>query len=137
VGGGVSLELSAGVPRVSYYDVTNGKLKFAECTAGCATATPTWAFMTVADGGDNSAQSSLRMAGAVPMVSYYDSSPRDLKLAVLTGAAPALQLSATSLDFGIQSMTTTSAAQTLTITNTRRLRPPLSPPSRRATRSSR
>jgi hypothetical protein len=92
VGDNASLALSpAGNPVISYRDATNNQLKLATCTAGCATATPTWQLVNV-DAGPY--WSSLQLTGAGnPVVSYAgNTAPAGIKVATCTagcaGAAP-------------------------------------------------
>jgi len=55
---------------VSYYDVNNGHLKLATCTANCATASPTWQIVTVDSAGTVGQFSSLALnASGLPVVS--------------------------------------------------------------------
>ena len=47
-----SLQLNgAGNPVITYWDATDNDLKMATCTAGCASATPTWQIVVVDGGG--------------------------------------------------------------------------------------
>ncbi len=93
-----SLALNAsGQPVVSYYDGTNRDLKLATCTANCATASPTWQIVTVDSGGTVGLYTSLALnASGQPVVSYYDQTNGDLKLATCTAncatASPTWQI---------------------------------------------
>lgn len=78
---GISLELDAsGFPVMSYYDVTNTRLKLAHCSdVNCATP-PT--VNIVDDSGNVGQYSSLELDGSLPVISYYDDAPNfDLKVA--------------------------------------------------------
>jgi hypothetical protein len=84
VGEFTSLQLNGGNPVVSYFDDTNTSLKLATCTANCATSTPTWVITTVDSTGFVGIYSSLQLNGGNPVVSYYDVTNADLKLATCT-----------------------------------------------------
>jgi hypothetical protein len=86
VGQGASLRLNGGNPVISYWDLTNGDLKLATCTASCATANPTWQIVTVDSVGNVGQYSSLQLDGGNPVISYYDSTNADLKLATCTAS---------------------------------------------------
>ena len=88
VGQDSSLALNAsGQPVVSYYDATNSDLKLATCTANCATASPTWQIVTVDSVGAVGQNTSLALnASGQPLVSYYDDTNLDLKLATCTAS---------------------------------------------------
>jgi hypothetical protein len=96
VGQFTSLQLNGGNPIISYYDVTNGDLKLATCTAACASATPTWQIVTVDSGGDVGQYTSLRLNAGNPVISYRDVTNLDLKLATCTAncasASPTWQI---------------------------------------------
>ena len=73
---------SAGNPRISYYDSTNGDLKYAP-NDGAG-----WTTTTVDSGGDVGYCTSLALnATGSPRISYYDLSNNDLKYASYDGAA--------------------------------------------------
>ncbi|MBN1230255.1 MAG: sortase [Anaerolineales bacterium] len=76
----------SGNPVISYYSATATALKLATCTAGCDTATPTFVKVTVDSVGTVGIESSLAMTAlGNPVISYYDDSNDDLKLATCTG----------------------------------------------------
>ncbi|MHB8876825.1 MAG: hypothetical protein ACYC8T_24275, partial [Myxococcaceae bacterium] len=83
VGGYSSIRVAAsGSSRISYYDATNGDLKYASCTAGCGTSTPTWNLFPVDTGGNVGRFASLALDSAGgPQVAYYDSTAGNLRLA--------------------------------------------------------
>lgn len=76
---GISMQLdSSGNPVMSYYDVTNTRLKLAHCT----NATCTSVIINVVDDAGNVGQySSMKLDGGLPVISYYDATNGDLKLA--------------------------------------------------------
>ncbi len=83
VGKYTSLSLTVtGIPRISYYDVTNTALKFATCSdTVCTSSTMT----TLNKVGNMGQYSSLSLgADSFARVSYYDASNGDLKFALCT-----------------------------------------------------
>ncbi|MBL8299907.1 MAG: hypothetical protein JNN30_16330 [Rhodanobacteraceae bacterium] len=94
VGQHSSLQLHAdNRPVVSYYDRTNGDLKLATCTANCTGPNPTWQVVTIDSADDVGWYTSLQLnASGQPVVSYFDRTNGDLKLASCTancaGASP-------------------------------------------------
>ena len=76
-----------GLPVISYYDATNFNLKVAKCTnATCAAGTST---ITAVDSTDNVGQSTSLAIGAdgLAVISYYDATNFNLKVAKCTNAA--------------------------------------------------
>ena len=61
------MQLNGGNPVVSYS--APGALKLAECTAGCATATPTWVITTLDS--DEGWMPSLQLKGDHAFVTYH------------------------------------------------------------------
>ena len=81
VGSFDSLQLNGGNPVIAYSDTTNLTLKLATCTANCQTATPTWVITTVDNAGNVGAYASMQLNAGKPVISYYDATNGDLKLA--------------------------------------------------------
>jgi hypothetical protein len=77
---GTSLAVDAGGRlHVSYFDDTNGDLKYATCAASCGLAA-SWQAATVDAAGDVGAYTSLAVdAGGRLHVSYFDNTNIDLK----------------------------------------------------------
>jgi hypothetical protein len=84
VGWDTSLQLSAGRPVISYRDNANGDLKLATCITSCATFSPFWRIVVVDSAGTVGEYTSLRLSGANPVISYYDRTNANLKLATCT-----------------------------------------------------
>lgn len=84
VGAYPSMRLNAGRPVISYQDVGNGDLKLATCTSGCDTPTPAWVITTIDSSGNAGAMNSMQLNNGNPVVSYYDWTNEDLKLATCT-----------------------------------------------------
>jgi len=86
VGGYSSLALNnSGFPVISYYDYENGDLKVAICHDATCTNTPT---LTTVDSTDDVGQdTSLELSSnGFPVISYYDVTNKDLKVAVCHNA---------------------------------------------------
>jgi hypothetical protein len=66
----LSLQLDGGNPVVSYYEGIAQNLKLATCTAGCATAAPTWVIVTVDRVADAGQYSSLQLDAGRPVIAY-------------------------------------------------------------------
>lgn len=98
-----SLRFNGASPVVSYYDVTNGLLKLATCTASCGTANATWTVVTVdsVPGGDDW-RFSMQLNGGNPVISYFDQARSSLKLATCTAgcASPSPTWVITTVDSG-------------------------------------
>ena len=98
VGQYASLALdSAGNPIISYYDFSNGDLKMATCTANCSGASPTWQIVVVDSANDVGRYTSIQLDGSGrPVISYYDVTAGNLKLATCTAncatASPTWQI---------------------------------------------
>ena len=88
VGSHTSITLGAdGLPVISYYDATNGDLKVAKCiNAACTGAS---AVSTLDSVGNNVGQFTSITLGAdgLPVISYYDITNGDLKVAKCTSAS--------------------------------------------------
>jgi len=91
-----SMQLNGGNPVIAYHDNTSRDLKLATCTAGCATAAPTWQIVTVDSAGDTGRTPSLQLNGGNPVISYVNLDSGELKLATCTAgcatAAPTWQI---------------------------------------------
>jgi RHS repeat-associated protein len=87
VGQWTSLALdSSGNPRISYYDSTNGDLKYASWTGSA------WNIQTVDSTGNVGQYTSLALdSSGNPHISYYDVTNTNLKYAKWTGSAWSLQ----------------------------------------------
>jgi hypothetical protein len=74
-----------GNPVISYYDVTNGDLRVAACTTADCSGTPT---ITVIDSdSDVGVETSIAISSnGYPVISYYDFTNEDLKVAACTTA---------------------------------------------------
>lgn len=89
---------NSGNPVVSYYDLPNGDLKMASCTANCSSATPTWQIVTIdGAGADVGSYTSIQLdSGDRPVISYHDATNGNLKLATCTAncatASPTWQI---------------------------------------------
>lgn len=83
-----SIEVAAsGSTKISYHDATNGDLKYASCTAGCTTATPTWNLVVVDAPGTTGLHTSVALdRDGAPQISYFDASNGDLRRAACTSA---------------------------------------------------
>lgn len=98
VGQYASLALNnSGNPVISYYDVPSGNLLLATCTASCSSASPTWQKVIVDATGDVGRHTSIELDGSDrPVISYYDATNGNLKLATCTAncatASPTWQI---------------------------------------------
>lgn len=78
--------------RISYYDATNGRLKYAACTADCEATTATFSVGVVDNppGIDTGRHTSLALdAAGSPRIAYYDATNADLRLARCTAGCEA------------------------------------------------
>ena len=80
-----SLRIALGNPVIAYRDRTNGDLKLATCTAGCATAAPSWLITTVDSAGDVGRFTAMELDSGRPVIAYFDFSNGAVKLATCTG----------------------------------------------------
>ena len=83
VGGYTSIALdSSNNPHISYYDLTNGDLKYARWTGSA------WSIQTVDNTGNVGEYTSIAIDdNGRPHISYYDDSNKDLKYSYWTGSA--------------------------------------------------
>jgi hypothetical protein len=115
VGLSTSLQISAaGNPVVSYYDRTNANLKLAVCSDPTCAAAPTLRVLDSSAGNVGSYTSLQISAAGNPIVSYYDDTNGDLKLAVCSdptcAAAPTLRVLDSAGDVGYSTSLQISAA---------------------------
>jgi hypothetical protein len=106
-----SLQLRGDIPVISYFgSVRNctttapatacheaGDLRLAACTAGCASANPTWVITTLDNSGIAGWDPSMGRVGDTLLVSYHDTVRGDLKLAVTDFATAAMPSNYTAL----------------------------------------
>ena len=87
VGQYTSITLGAdGLPVISYYDQTNGNLKVAKCVNAACTGAST--LTTVDSAGDVGRYTSITLgADGLPVISYFDGTNGDLKVAKCVNAA--------------------------------------------------
>ncbi len=97
VGNYASLALdSGGKPHISYYDETNGNLKYARWTGS------SWNIQTMDSTGDVGKYTSLVLDNdGKPHISYYDETNGDLKYAHWTGSSWGIQSVDTEWDVGV------------------------------------
>ena len=96
VGKYTSQAIVAGKPAVSYYDVTNGDLKFVRASNAAGTA---WdAPVTIDSTGDVGQYASLVVVDGNPAVAYYDATNGDLKYVRATDATGSAWDSPVTLD---------------------------------------
>ena len=70
------------IVEIAYADATNGRLKMAICTAGCATGSASWILHDIDRmAADVDTKLSLALNEGAPSISYYDAANGDLKLA--------------------------------------------------------
>ena len=80
-----SLQLNGGNPVIAYRDRTLGRLKLATCTAGCASAAPTWIISVVDGTADVGRFASMQLSDVGPVIGYYDFTHATVKVATCTG----------------------------------------------------
>ena len=75
-----SLQLVNGNPAISYYDRTNGDLKYIRSNDPVGTTANSWTTPAILDSIGNVGQhTSLQVINGLPAISYYDVTNRDLK----------------------------------------------------------
>ena len=85
-----SLQLDGGRPVIAYRDRSNGDLKLATCSGGCATPAPTWTRVTVDSAGDVGRYATMQLDGGKPVIAYFDLTNGNLKVATcVAGCATA------------------------------------------------
>jgi hypothetical protein len=86
-----------GLPVVSYYDFSNGRLKVAKCVNAACTGSAT--ITTVDSGGNTGISPSIAIGtDGLPVVSYYDQTNGDLKVARCVNAACTGSATITTVD---------------------------------------
>ena len=75
-----SLAFDIEKPRISYYDNTNNKLKYASCDANCTVA-GNWTLVTVDPTTNRGQYTSLAIDSGTPRIAYYDVTQDDLRYA--------------------------------------------------------
>jgi hypothetical protein len=84
VGSNLSLQIINGNPAISYYDVTNGRLKFISALDASGT---TWGTPVTVDAANNVGQfTSLQIVDGFPAISYYDVTNGNLNFVRATDA---------------------------------------------------
>lgn len=78
----IALDPSSYTPRISYYDFTNGDLRYAYCDADCGNPS-NWIKFTINSSGDVGGYTSMALDSTTgnPRISYYDFTNMDLKFA--------------------------------------------------------
>ncbi|MBN2083117.1 PKD domain-containing protein [bacterium] len=79
VGQWTSLIFAGGYPGISYYDATNGDLKYASSLSPIGTSA--WTPTTIDSAGDVGQYTSAAVIAGQPAISYYDATNGDLKYA--------------------------------------------------------
>jgi mRNA-degrading endonuclease HigB of HigAB toxin-antitoxin module len=87
-----SLEVVNGNPAISYYDQTNGDLKYVRATTSSGTLAGNWGTPVTLDtsGGNVGSHTSLAVVNGNPAISYYDQANSSLKYMRATTASGTL-----------------------------------------------
>ena len=75
-----SLALDGAKPRISYYEATNGNLKYASCESSCTSA-GNWTATSVNTINDVGEYTSIALDSGKPRISYYDATNGNLRYA--------------------------------------------------------
>src|SRR5688572_3070612 len=81
-----SLQLNGGNPVISFQEVGGLDLRLGTCIANCQSPAPTFQFVIVDTPGNQGLYSSLQLTSGNPVISYFNTTNQDLKLATCTAS---------------------------------------------------